>query len=123
MLTILQARDYSPYKQIINNLFNDVTFMPCVGEATDNNDVIGFVVYHFDEEKVVIDYVESYGDLYLYDGLVRSALFLAMNKNVDVAEFQISNKINIIKLGFVNNNNNFIDSISLFMSNCKNCKN
>ena len=121
MLTIIQARDFKPYSELVDKLFNGQE-LPCIAEAIDNEKVLGFIIYHFEDEKVIIDYVDADKDLYLYDGLVRSVLFLAMNNEIEVAEFRVEDKTDLKKLGFVKDSDNLLTSIDSFMSNCKNCK-
>lgn len=121
MLTIIQARDFKPYSELVDKLFNEQE-LPCIAEAIDNEKVLGFIIYHFEDEKVIIDYVDADKDLYLYDGLVRSVLFLAMNNEIEVAEFRVEDKTDLKKLGFVKDSDNLLTSIDSFMSNCKNCK-
>ena len=94
---------------------------PNVVEATDKDEVIGIGVYHFDDETVVLDKVDSKGDLYLYDGIVRAVLFLAMMKGIDTARFDFPDLDNVKKLGFVQNNDNVLRDLNGFMSKCKSC--
>ena len=87
-----------------------------VVEAVDRNEVIGFGIYHFNDENVVIDYVESNNDEYLYDGIVRSILFLAINNNIDNAIFNIQNTNVLKNLGFISESSNCLQNITEFMN-------
>lgn len=127
MLEILQARNKEKYKDRISelNLDFDLSF---VVEATDEGSSLGFGIYHFgiDEDYnpvVEIDYVFYNSDILLLDGIVRSILFLAMMKQIDKAKFNLTQTDDLLKLGFVQNNYNYLDSIEKFMSKCKSCKN
>lgn len=127
MLEILQARNKEKYKDRILklNLDFDLSF---VVEATDEGSSLGFGIYHFgiDEDYnpvVEIDYVFDNSDILLLDGIVRSILFLAMMKQIDKAKFNLTQTDELLKLGFVQNNYNYLDSIAKFMSKCKSCKN
>lgn len=127
MLEILQARNKEKYKDRISelNLDFDLSF---VVEATDEDSLLGFGIYHFgiDEDYnpvVEIDYVFYNSDILLLDGIVRSILFLAMMKQIDKAKFNLAQTDDLLKLGFVQNNYNYLDSIAKFMSKCKSCKN
>ena len=76
MLEILQARDYKKYSSIFDEIgFEDEIIS--VAEAVDNGNIIGFGIYHFDDEYVIVDYVDSNDDTDIFDGIVRSILFLA----------------------------------------------
>ena len=121
MLEIVQAHDFKKYQEIIKTLDIADEIISIV-EALDKNEVIGFGIYHYNSDKVIIDFVESYEDKYLYDGIVRSILFLAITNNINCAEFKVVKNQVLIELGFVNENDNYIQNISDFMDKCKNCK-
>lgn len=127
MLEILQTKNKENYRSKITELGLDfdTTF---VVDATDEGSSIGFGIYHFgiDEDynpTVEIDFVQDNSDVMLFDGIIRSILFLAMMKGIDKARFNISQTDTLSKLGFVQNNYNCLDSITKFMSKCKSCKN
>lgn len=120
MLQILQTRNYDSYKDIIASLeLTDV--QPSVAEATENDIITGIGIYHFNDKNVCIDYVDSKEDLYLYDGIVRSILFLAYNKGFDRAVFMCKDEDRLKKLGFITDRQKSIDNIDKFLSTCKNC--
>ncbi len=127
MLEILQTKNKENYRNNIKKLGLDfdTTF---VVDATDGGSSVGFGIYHFgiDEEynpTVEVDFVQDNSDIMLFDGIIRSILFLAMMKGIDKARFNISQNDKLIKLGFVQNNYNCLDCITKFMSKCKSCKN
>ncbi len=120
MLEILQAKDYKPYYPLFEKL-NIKDEIISVAEAVDNDKIIGFGIYHYSEGNVIINYVESYGDLYLYDGIVRSILFLAENNGINQAIFTLDDTSIIEKLRFVNENQKCIKNIDNILSNCKSC--
>lgn len=121
MLEIVQARDYKNYYKLFEEL-NISDEIVSVAEAMDNGNVIGFGIYHYNDNSVVINYIDSKSDLELYDGITRTILFLALNNNINSAVFNISDKINLIKLRFISENENTIENIANFMDICKNCK-
>lgn len=127
MLEILQAKNKENYREKISQLNLDFK-SAFVVEATDEGNSLGYGIYHFavDEDYtpiVEIDYVFDNSDILLLDGIIRSVLFLAMMRNVDKAKFGLAQTDEIAKLGFVQNNYNYLDSIAKFMSKCKSCKN
>lgn len=121
MLEIIQAKDYKPYFKLFDEL-NISDEIVSVVEAMDNNIVTGFGIYHFTDKEVVLDYIKSDNDLNLYDGIVRSILYLAMINKINSAKFNFQDKANLVKLGFVEENVNILTSIECFMNNCKSCK-
>lgn len=127
MLEILQARNKENYINKISELKLDFN-NSFVVEATDKGKTSGYGIYHFgiDEDYnpiVEIDYVFDNSDILLLDGIIRSVLFLAMMKGIDKAKFNLTQNSELLKLGFVQNNYNYLNSIDKFMSKCKSCKN
>ena len=127
MLEILQTKNKENYRKKITELGLDFdkTF---VVDAADGGSSIGYGIYHFglDEEynpTVEVDFVQDNSDILLFDGIIRSILFLAMMKGIDKARFNLFQSDSLLKLGFVQNNYKCLDSITKFMSKCKSCKN
>lgn len=124
MLQILQAKDINIYKDTIEKLnLNENTID--IAEAVDDDKINGFGIYHFNikERTLIIDYIDAKGDILLYDGLVRSILFIGMMKNIDKAKFKNDDFDTLEKLGFIKNKCKYIDSINDFMNKCKTCNN
>ena len=127
MLEILQTKNKVNYRNKISELGLDFE-TSFVVDATDEGSSLGYGIYHFgiDEEYnpiVEIDFVSYNSDIMLFDGIVRSILFLAMMKGIDKAKFNLSDTDKLTQLGFVQNNYNKLNSITKFMSKCKSCKN
>lgn len=122
MLEIVQARDYKKYYKLFEQL-NISDEIVSVVEAMNNDEIIGFGIYHYNLDKLVVDYIESNSDLELFDGITRTILFLALNNNINSALFNMKDRTNLIKLRFISENENSIANIANFMDNCKNCKN
>ncbi len=127
MLEILQTKNKENYRNKITELGLDfdTTF---VVDAADGGSSIGYGIYHFglDEEynpTVEVDFVQDNSDILLFDGIIRSILFLSMMKGIDKARFNLPQSDSLLKLGFVQNNYKCLDSITKFMSKCKSCKN
>lgn len=121
MLEIVQAKDFKNYYKKFEEL-NISDEIVSVVEALNNSDIIGYGIYHYNDEKVIIDYVDGNNDRNLYDGIVRAILYLAMMNNIDNAMFNFDDREMLKKLGFVNDNNNHLESITKFMDKCKNCR-
>ena len=120
MLQILQTKNIENYSEIIKRLGLENKNANVV-EAVDKDEIFGTGIYLIEKDKVVIYFIDSKGDLYLYDGIVRSILFLAVLKDIDKAEFEIEDKTDLIKLGFVQKNSNCLNDLKEFMSKCKSC--
>ena len=120
MLQILQTKNFERYTDEIKSR-GILDKFPNVVEAVDGEKILGTGMYHFENNELVLDKIEAEDDLYLYDGIVRAILFLAMMKGIDTARFELQNLEFAKKLGFVKNDNT-LEPISEFMSACKNCK-
>lgn len=120
MLEILQTKNFEKYIDKLDKM-KILDKFPNVVEATDKDEILGLGIYHFDDDAVVLDEIEANGDLYLYDGIVRSILFLAMMKEIDVAKFNLCDMTNVTKLGFVKDDEKTLSPITGFMSKCKSC--
>lgn len=122
MLEIRPAKDYSLYKNIIDSIDFSGDRLVCIAEAVDKDKVIGYGIYYFTDVSVVIKHVESYNDLYLYDGIVRSVLFMASNNGIDTAVIDLHDMSIVEKLHFVSVGEKCIKNIDNILSNCKTCR-
>lgn len=122
MLEIQEKFSTEGYEKIIESAGNSAIH---ITEAFDKGEIIGFIAYAYDEDKTLIyDYGDG-GDLYLCDGLVRSVLFKSCIKGINTAVFKLSDEKlyeNLIKLGFVQNDNKTLKNLNEFMDGCKKCK-
>ncbi len=91
-------------------------------EAFDNEKVIGFSIFRYFEDKIQISIVECNDDKYLFDGIIRTALFKASLLGIDKAEFLMTDLKFAEALGFINNGSNCLSSIQSVMNGCKSCK-
>ena len=120
MLEIVQAKDFTPYYPLLKKLNIDDDIIS-IAEALDKGKVIGYGIYHYDKDCVLINYIESNDDLYLYDGIVRSILFLAQNNGINKAIFKLEDTSVVERLKFVDSGDKCINNIDKILSNCKNC--
>lgn len=120
MLEIIQAKDIEKYNSEFKAL-GVADKQPSVFEAITKDEVTGYGIYHYEDKTVVIDDIVT-DDLYLYDGIVRSIMFLALTKEYKSARFDVRENERLVKLHFITEDNHFVDNIDYFMNNCKNCK-
>lgn len=120
MLQILQTKNFNNYIEKLEKM-GILDKFPNVVEATDKGEIIGLGIYHFEEKMVVVDEISAENDLYLYDGIVRAILFLAMMKGIDIAKFNLTDMTQVKKLKFVKDDENILSPVTSFMSKCKSC--
>lgn len=121
MLEIRQKVNINGYEEYIpvngcdkNNIL--------IVEAFEKGKVIGFGIFAYDGIEVLLYDVESYGDTYLFDGIVRAIIFKAAMKGIDIARFHLKDLSIVIQLGFLKSGENIIPSINEVLNNCCNCK-
>ena len=122
MLTIIEQKDLSGYRELLDQIGNTAGLH--LTEAKENGEVKGYIAYAYEPEQVVIYAVEDGGDLNECDGLVRSVLFKGLLRGLERAEFRIQDSVMMARmrtLHFVQNNENILKNISEIMDNCRNC--
>ncbi len=126
MLQILQAKNFTPYSQIINKLAEENDLIS-VCEAVDGENILGYGIYYFEKDCVVIRELESGNDLDLYDGIARAIMFIAFQNGVNQASFVLKNYSFLNKLSIIDKNNRenctyIVNDIDKILSNCSNCR-
>lgn len=124
MLEIHQRSDENGYEKLLGGL--DAEGGVKIIEAFDKGEVIGFGIFSYDGGALNLYKISAGGDLYLFDGIVRSALFKASLNGIEKAEVKSRAPEEIEsykKLNFISGDNFIIEPISQFMNGCKNCKN
>ena len=116
MLEIHQRQDTKGYE----NLIGDIEF-PIIIEAMTDNKVDGFCIYEYGDNGVVIHELSYNGDLYLCDGIIRTALFKASMLGVDTARFSEKTR-EVAKKLHLCDENGALSSIESVMSGCAGCK-
>lgn len=87
MITVLPVRDREEIKQefLKRNIdFSDTSM--CV-KARDKEELLGLCLFDMQKDKVTLKYVEPLGDIMLADGIIRSALHVAAENFIFVADY------------------------------------
>ncbi|MBQ8623470.1 MAG: hypothetical protein IJ424_03715 [Oscillospiraceae bacterium] len=122
MLQIVKRKDNSGYESILSGLgLTDISSVK-ISEAVSNNGIDGYVIYNFFDDCITIYDVNSYGDLMIFDGLVRSALFLAAMSGIEKAVFENPERSELIELKFITDNSNVLEPISEKLGGCEHCR-
>lgn len=124
MLEIHQRNNINGYEEYLRKFQFDADVK--IIEAFDKEQVTGFAIFTYNGDTLNIYMVSAGGDLYLFDGLARSALFKASMLGIEKAEICTDNPEELEmyrKLKFIKDNDLTMPSISDFMNGCKNCKN
>ncbi len=123
MIEILQTRSPKRYAELFART-GVAQKSPAVSEIRDGDTVISFCIYHFETKpaRVVLDYIPEETGLAEFDGLARAVLFLAMLRGMDAAEFSEQTVSPARTLRLVKSDENYVESITEILDNCKNCK-
>lgn len=92
-------------------------------EAKDGEEILGTILCEIEADTLVIKEISA--DRFLIDGLCRAALNYAFNRFVNKCRFAEQKKEvmdELIRLQFVQIDNNLIDNIDNFFTLHKNCK-
>ena len=122
MLQIVKREDNTGYENILSGLgisgISDIK----ISEAVSGNSVDGYVIYKIGNDSVTLYDVNANDDLMLFDGLVRSALFLAAMQGIEKAFFDLADRTDLLKLRFISADSNVLEPISEMLSGCEHCK-
>lgn len=91
-------------------------------EALERGQSLGSCTGHLQEDKLVVSDI-SCSDIAVLDGLVRTVLHSAAIRGIEQATFDVQDKTALIRLGFVQDNDNTLHSISEILTGCKKCAN
>ena len=88
------------YFEKVNIVFGENSGCVC---CKDGNEILGFCLYELDSYKMTVKYIEPAGDIALADGILRSTLHVAAERNIlnafydDTVPYDFLKKINFIK--------------------------
>jgi hypothetical protein len=123
VLTIKQLQDEQPIKDIL--LQHGIEFkknMDCFFASQKKDDCMGYCLFSYQEDGIKIFLVECFEDEPLFDGLVRAVFHFAAQNGFERAEFGKNINQNLLKkYHFVENGTYCVESMSDFLSKCKNC--
>ena len=124
MIEVLKVSDKNVIKDtyIAKNIdYNDGDMLIC---ATENNNVIGHILFSCTNDAVVLKYAEPKEDILLLDGLIRSMLHYASENCIKSAFYADTAPVEqLAKLRFIDDTG--IKSLKMLglLGCCENCKN
>ena len=116
MLEIHQREDTKGYE----NLIKGIEF-PIIIEAVTGGNVDGFCIYSVADGEVFIHELSYNDDIYLCDGIIRTALFKVSFLGINKARFSEKTKDAAKKLHLCDEEG-ILSSIESVMSGCEGCK-
>lgn len=121
MLQIIKKEDKQKYADIAVSLGISIDTVH-VSEAMDGDDVIGFSLYTLEADRIRIHIIQPCNDLVLYDGIVRSVLFLAVMKGIEKACFDEQSIETARRLKLIDDNSCELEPISQIFNGCADCR-
>lgn len=122
MLQIIKQENADKYAEVLSSLGLTAEEAQ-ISEAVDNEQVSGYAVYSFSGGEILIHKIVPDGDLMLFDGIARSALFLAALKGIEQARFLNDAAPIAEKIKLTSEANGVLYPISNVFNACEHCKN
>lgn len=120
MLQILKRKNADGYEEVLSHLGLNVDDVD-ISESFENDTVNGYAVYKITPDDLYIYCVDTRDDMVLYDGVIRSVLFLAALRGVERAHFMLEDKSSAVALGFLTVDSDVLEPISSVLGNCSGC--
>lgn len=120
MLQIIKRKDADGYERILANLGLNA-YDTDISESISDDEVTGYAIYKILPDAVHFYAVDAGDDLVLYDGIVRSVLFLAAMRGIERAHFMLDDNSVMATLGFVTVDSNVLEPISSVLGSCSGC--
>ena len=90
--------------------------------ASDREEILGCCLFDLDESKQTVNFIEPQGDLMFADGLLRSALHVAVENGIMSAFYSENAPVLLFeKLGFIKNAETRELNIEKLFTSCHNC--
>lgn len=122
MITVLLEKDRDRLERLYFESGEDFTGNSEAVVAKDGEDRLGFCLFTLDEEKIAIGKLEPTDDLSLADGVLRSALHVAVTNGILSARYTDSAPVEVLRhLDFIENDENKGVRIDKLFSTCQNC--
>ncbi len=124
MIEVLQINDTVEIKDFYKQ--NNVEFVSNCGVTVAKNgeEILGFCTFILDDEKITITKLSPTNDVFLADGILRSALHIADFRGISTAFFTDNvDKDLLILLKFIENEEKKTLNIEKLHESCCSCNN
>ncbi len=122
MITLTLCNDKNRVEQIYRERNIEKNKTSCLLEAKDRDRLEGFCLFDIDGEKIVIRDIEPQKDLFLADGVLRSALHVAAERFIFNAFYAHTVPEEFFrKLGFIKSETDKTLDIDKLFKSCQSC--
>lgn len=123
MITVLPVKDEDKLAALYAQNGQAVTPESGAVAAADGDELLGFCLFETDGEKMTVGQLEPQGDLPLADGILRSALHVAVSRGLARAVYSADAPETLFRrLGFIENEENRELNIGKLFVKCQDCQ-
>ena len=118
--TLDDKKTVEEYFKKENLSFNENSNCLC---AKDGQEVLGYLLFDIDSEKITVRAISPQEDIYLCDGILRSSLHVACERGITEAFYSDKAPEKVFKLlGFIENEEQKSLKINKLFESCCGCK-
>lgn len=122
MITVLPVKDNSKVSFLFETNGIEFTSESAAVEAKEKEKVCGYCLFYMNEKEIVIEKIEPLNDIFLADGILRSALHVAVCNNINSAFYGENAPEELFKkLKFILNEENKELNINKLFESCCGC--
>ncbi len=122
MITVLPVKDEEKIKELFKNNGLEYTTISSVVEAKEGEKVCGYCLFNLSKKDITVEKIEPTGDIFLADGILRSALHVAVCNNVNTAFYGENAPLEMLKkLKFILNEETKELNINKLFESCCGC--
>ena len=124
MISVLPIKDNKRVEELF--LMHNLNYTKYSGavEAKEAEKILGYCFFCMDENGISIEKIEPTGDIFLADGILRSALHVAVCNNLHTAFYNEGAPVELLKkLNFILNEQERTLNINKLFESCCSCNN
>lgn len=122
MITVLPVDNRNRLQELYAQENLPLTAAAAAVEARDGEASLGYCLFDVDEAKITVTALAPEEDRYMADGVLRSALHVAVTRGIPAAYYAQGAPAELLaSLGFIKNDENRELDIGKLFSSCQNC--
>lgn len=123
MLTVLPLKERNELERLYRSHKLEPDGNSAAVVARQGEEMLGYCLFHIASERIVVEILEPQSDLYLADGILRSALHVAVTRGIHNAFYAGTAPEKLLgSLNFIENDEEKRLNIGKLFSSCKNCE-
>lgn len=123
MITVSPVKDADKLRELYEREGEEPISTSMAVAAADGEQMLGYCLFDLNAERIAIGAIKPESDLLLADGILRSALHVALQRMIIVAEYTEKAPYELLKkLDFIKNDENNGVKIEKLFQTCGNCE-